>query len=301
MAPLLRYISAVIIAFAVSAVIALTTSSAFFPITFAKINIELGGAIFKGRCSGCHSVTTGVYGKMGPNLGHIGVEGAMRKPGMSAPEYILESILDPDAFTPPGVDAHMPTDTFSLIDERNMRDLIAFLASRGKSPDIQEILAMDIVYPIIATNASRNRSVILIEHGADLFLNTLGCVECHSIYPEPGHDFVAPSLNKASQLSKEYIIESIREPSKFISPGYKQVVVKLKSGKIVGGRLLDKNIGSILIFTKDVAGHYIRVEIESADILSVTPEHVSMMPSYQLSALDQMAIVAFLKSIVSHR
>lgn len=54
-------------------------------------------------CGGCHTVpgVPNAVGLVGPNLALIGVEGGTRKPGMSARDYIRESILNPNAFIAP--------------------------------------------------------------------------------------------------------------------------------------------------------------------------------------------------------
>ena len=51
-------------------------------------------------CYQCHQIDGLSAGKIGPNLTDIGTAAATRKPGMSAEEYIRESIVDPDVFVP---------------------------------------------------------------------------------------------------------------------------------------------------------------------------------------------------------
>ena len=45
---------------------------------------------------------------VGPDLSHLGTDAAERKPGMSAEDYIFESIRDPEAFVAPGVPRAIP-------------------------------------------------------------------------------------------------------------------------------------------------------------------------------------------------
>ena len=63
---------------------------------------ELGRILFvgEGACSSCHTITGIVDpgGVLGPRLDGIGGLAGTRRPGMSAKEYLRESILDPDAF-----------------------------------------------------------------------------------------------------------------------------------------------------------------------------------------------------------
>jgi len=53
-------------------------------------------------CNGCHTLTAaGATGQVGPNLDGIGTNAGTRVPGLSAEDYIRESILKPNAFITP--------------------------------------------------------------------------------------------------------------------------------------------------------------------------------------------------------
>jgi mono/diheme cytochrome c family protein len=54
-------------------------------------------------CYACHMIPGAPKAAtlVGPDLSHIGTEAASRKAGMSAEEYLRESILDPSAFIAP--------------------------------------------------------------------------------------------------------------------------------------------------------------------------------------------------------
>ena len=66
--------------------------------------IFLGG----GGCGACHTVEGVSAGVVGPDLSHLGTDAARRIPGMSAEDYIFESIRDPQAFVATGVDRAIP-------------------------------------------------------------------------------------------------------------------------------------------------------------------------------------------------
>ena len=53
-------------------------------------------------CFHCHTIerVDGAAGLIGPDISHIGTDAATRKPGMSAEDYIRESIRDPEVFLP---------------------------------------------------------------------------------------------------------------------------------------------------------------------------------------------------------
>lgn len=90
---------------------ATTAPAATTPPTTGNGGGELDGqAIFTGAggCGACHIVEGISIGQVGPDLTHIGTDAASRKPGMSAEEYIIESIRMPDAFVPEGVERAIP-------------------------------------------------------------------------------------------------------------------------------------------------------------------------------------------------
>jgi mono/diheme cytochrome c family protein len=57
-------------------------------------------------CQQCHTIegVPGADGRVGPELTHIGISAAGRKPGMSAQEYLRESLVDPETYVAPGVE-----------------------------------------------------------------------------------------------------------------------------------------------------------------------------------------------------
>ena len=61
-----------------------------------------------GGCSSCHAIDGVSQGLVGPDLTQLGTEAAGRIPGMSAEDYIFESIRDPQAFVATGVERAIP-------------------------------------------------------------------------------------------------------------------------------------------------------------------------------------------------
>ncbi len=60
-------------------------------------------AFNKGTCIACHTIPNvpGAVGQIGPNLSNVGIDGAERREGYTAEDYIRESIKDPQAFISP--------------------------------------------------------------------------------------------------------------------------------------------------------------------------------------------------------
>ena len=82
-------------------------------------------------CSTCHQIEGIAVGLIGPDLTHIATDAATRKSGMSAEQYIRESIKAPEVFVALGVDrstAGLMTEaiTSGLTDEQ-IDALVAFL------------------------------------------------------------------------------------------------------------------------------------------------------------------------------
>ena len=94
-------------------------------------------AINKGGCVACHTIPNipDAIGQVGPNLSNIGVDGATRREGYSAEEYIRESLLEPNAFIAPDcpfgpcIAGTMPNLT---LDESEIEVLASFLSTLGQ-------------------------------------------------------------------------------------------------------------------------------------------------------------------------
>lgn len=82
-------------------------------------------------CGGCHTIEGLSAGTVGPDQTNIGSVAETRVPGMSAEDYILESILDPSAFVVDGFpDDVMPKNYSELLASEEISDLVAFFLSQ---------------------------------------------------------------------------------------------------------------------------------------------------------------------------
>ncbi|HLY26384.1 MAG TPA: cytochrome c [Aggregatilineales bacterium] len=110
-----------------------STPSASPAPTFLPGSIEaLGAALFqgKGRCSTCHSLSPGtvIYG---PSLAGIATRAGQRESGVSAADYIEESILLPDKFKVPGFeDKQMDNTLAKSLTTDEVADLVAYLMTQ---------------------------------------------------------------------------------------------------------------------------------------------------------------------------
>ncbi len=89
--------------------------------------IANGETVFNANlCSACHS--TGDIKIVGPGLSGVGDRAASRVSGLSADEYLEQSVREPGTFLVDGFTNAMPAN-FSGLSEGDMTDLIAFLKS----------------------------------------------------------------------------------------------------------------------------------------------------------------------------
>lgn len=81
-------------------------------------------------CGGCHTISGLTTGTVGPNHTTIGTTAATRIEGMSAEEYIRQSILDPSAYMVEGyADLMIKTYTDSIT-QSELDDLVAFMLAQ---------------------------------------------------------------------------------------------------------------------------------------------------------------------------
>ncbi len=104
---------------------ALTPTPAFPP---GSLEAE-GSALFsgKGRCAACHSLSSDTV-IVGPSLAGVATHAKTRIEGLTASEYLEESILRPDAYRPPGFEnEQMDTSLAKQLTVDEVEALVAFL------------------------------------------------------------------------------------------------------------------------------------------------------------------------------
>src|SRR6266581_3804908 len=100
--------------------------------------VKAGEEIYKtkGTCEICHRI--GQKGTRAPDLAGIGARAAKTKPGMSAKAYIIESLLQPQAYVVEGYPPIMPAVDKPPIalNRSEVWALVAFLESLGGTVDV---------------------------------------------------------------------------------------------------------------------------------------------------------------------
>lgn len=280
------------------------TSVRFFPLT--QVDYERGHQLFQKRCATCHAVDEQSVAAFGPDLSQIGAAAATRLPQLSAEEYLLQSIIDPNAYRPAGNQGVMPADISAGLKPQDVLSLIGFLMSRGGQPDGRRLLSLLHKVHIPASSSTEGVDLAAVEAGKQLFLGKGGCAKCHILRDLPGHHLRAPSLLHAGTHEAEYLRDAIRDPSKHLAPGYATWTAYLASGKTVVGRLIRQTESSLVLLTD--SGGSLRlvelpleeIEIEEDGTPMAFPSPQSAMPNLPPGSLSDSEIeelVAFLKSL----
>jgi cytochrome c551/c552 len=78
-------------------------------------------------CQICHSLEPGVQ-LVGPSLASVGSRAETRIPGMAAQDYLMQSLVDPDAYVVDGFQpGQMRPDLADALSQQELEDLVAFL------------------------------------------------------------------------------------------------------------------------------------------------------------------------------
>jgi len=81
-------------------------------------------------CANCHEGSlSNFFRPVGPPLDHVGQVAARRVPGLSAEDYLRQSITDPGAFVVPGYPDSMPRGLARDLSPEDLAALVAYLAS----------------------------------------------------------------------------------------------------------------------------------------------------------------------------
>jgi mono/diheme cytochrome c family protein len=99
-----------------------------------RLVFENGGANevtaeFPYLCAGCHTLDGSEGAREGPDLQGISQRASETVPGLSAAQYIHQSIMDPRAFVVDGY-SYMSAAPSRLFSEEEIADLVAFLLTQ---------------------------------------------------------------------------------------------------------------------------------------------------------------------------
>ena len=219
-------------------------------------------------CSQCHALGDIANGAIGPDLTNIAVDAATRRPGMSAEEYIRESIRDPVEYIcevelcTPGLMTEAVTGGLTD-DEVDL--LVEFLMSATTAAEV-EAPVVDVMVPTTPADTPPDEPAPaegLVAEGQALFMNApanvgpqaLWCSECHAI-EGLADGLIGPDLTnigsvaasrKPGTSAEDYLVESLRNPDGFIPDGVERATPGLMTLAIVGG-LTDEQVDALVAF-----------------------------------------------------
>ncbi len=282
----------------------IVASASLFPVS--RIDLDRGQKLFATRCSSCHSVSPGQGASMGPDLSSIGKHAGEIVVGMSAEDYLAQSILKPNAFRRPGEQGVMPADIAVGLDRHDVASLVGFLTTLEGSPKPGQLarLAAEVVLPELK---ERERvDFRTVEAGKRLFAGKGQCATCHILRQTPGMSVRAPSLLASGHHDAAYLRDSICRPSHRITAGYEVWNIPVNSGKVYSGRLLSRDSEALELLSVQSGRTQIvripleRVERDEQNVPMIGPTSTSSMPdglTTTLSELEIDQIVAFLKTL----
>lgn len=104
------------------------TAVPVLPVVDESDPASVGRAIFlTAGCTACHTISGLSMGNLGPVLDGLASRAGERVEGLSAEEYIHQSLVDPGAYVVEGFDNIMPADIVAEMSEEELDSLIAFL------------------------------------------------------------------------------------------------------------------------------------------------------------------------------
>lgn len=269
--------------------------------------VKTGEELFwgKAQCHRCHGMGDRGVGTRGPNLADIGFRAGPRAQRLglgSATDYLIQSILEPNAYVVEGYTHDMATVYQPPVDldQEQIQAIVTYLQSQGGEVDSW---AIDIDEQKLATeprmNPFRNGDA---ERGAQVWRD-MGCQSCHAVGDAEGVS-AGPDLTAiGAYRSWTWLAESILEPNQEIGKDWVYTTVtyepedsRFVSEKSVQG-FLRKNTEQevqILTMAKEImslpADRVIRIEVS---------ENSKMPTNYgELLTFEQASdLIAYLQSI----
>ncbi|MBN2305717.1 MAG: cytochrome c [Anaerolineae bacterium] len=212
--------------------------------------VALGEQIFTQTCSGCHMAEDGV----GPALTGMADRAAERVEGMSAKDYLHESIVEPGAFVAEGFQNIMPASYGDDFDETELKGLVAYIMVAGSEGEIAPATEEPTEEPTAEAEDEAEEPAETEEPPAEAeateeppteepaaeaeepsgdpaageTIFASACAACHG-----AEDGVGPSLTGIDERAAEqvegisaedYIHESIVDPGAFVVEGYGNIM-----------------------------------------------------------------------------
>jgi quinoprotein glucose dehydrogenase len=120
------------------------------------------------------------------------------------------------------------------------------------------------------------------------------CMRCHKC--EMGDSLVGPELTHiGSSRDRVYLLEAVVYPTKTIAPGFDTVILTLKDGNIVGGRLQSEDASTVKVETMDATGKPVSTTVPKANI-----KQRDSAPSAMPPGLGEMLTKSELRDVIEY-
>ncbi len=201
--------------------------------------VKLGEEIFhtKGTCEICHKI--GEKGTRAPDLGGVGARAAHRRPGYTAKQYLIESLLEPQAYLVEGYPPIMPkVDKPPIgLNRSELWALVAFLESLGGTVDVK---LDDIPKTAGAPAGGGGPAAAELtlpgdpKAGQALFTGKAICFTCHTV-DKIAAGKIGPDLTQIAKIqTPQYIMGKILNPAAMGTvPGYPKGVMPPTFGQML--------------------------------------------------------------------
>jgi putative heme-binding domain-containing protein len=136
------------------------------------------------------------------------------------------------------------------------------------------------------------------DHGRAMFA-AANCFACHRFAGEGGS--FGPDLSGlAGRFSVRDLLESVVEPSKVISDQYQAVVMRLKDGRVVTGRIINLAGDGMTVNTDMLnPGRGGSESVRLSEVEEMQPSKTSMMPQGLLDTMNEDEVLDLLAFLLS--
>lgn len=182
----------------------------------------------KGGCLVCHKDQER-GNERGPDLRQAAGKAATRKGGMAAQDYLIESLVEPEAFLVEGYPKMMPSATRppANLSRAEVKAVVAYLQSLGGAEVSVKVLPEDV--------QAAAKSAAGPQHRGQALMAEQGCTGCHKLRGEGGE--IGPELTQvAARIEPSRIAAKIADPALWTAEGYAKGLMPARADLSEGDR-----------------------------------------------------------------
>jgi hypothetical protein len=184
---------------------------------------------------------------------------------LNGPEYILESIMDPGAFTAPTASGvMMPESLVADLPDGDIQNLVAHVARFGATPDGDEIAAL-----VIREGKGDRKQRLevrrdIVEHGERVFREK--CQSCHSLHSGAEHLVFAPAVFGIGFPDERLLRDAIKHLKRPVTERYRSTSTALTDGTMVVGNVIEQTPDELVILSTRPSDQGQIITVKLADI-----------------------------------